>query len=125
MDSIPHWTTDTVVTECHTFCSTLLKAFSDLVDDDAVYNTFAGLMHARARYYNSRREHYSLPSVLSIAETIREDKRRKNAARVIQRALWRCVQRRYQLELLDELYKPGGIGAMRAQQRFEDAIKMF
>ena len=51
------------------------------------------------------------------AASIRE--RFEYAASVIARALWRRVQRRQQMELLDELYRPGGLGALRAQQRFE------
>jgi ankyrin repeat protein len=45
---------------------------------------------------------------------------KKIACRVIKRALWKLVQRRRQLETLDELYRPGSIGAERGRKIFED-----
>lgn len=51
--------------------------------------------------------------------------RRREAARVVKRGLWRAVQRKRQMELLHELHKPGGLGARRAKERFEIAIKNF
>lgn len=54
-----------------------------------------------------------------------ENKRRDKAARVIQRALWKCVQRRQMFETLDELYRPGGLGALRGKERFEKLIQSY
>ena len=45
--------------------------------------------------------------------------KRQRAAGVIQRALWKRVQKRVQLETLDALYRPGGRGAIAAAKRFK------
>jgi hypothetical protein len=103
----------------HTECLEYLEMFSAIVgNDDDTYTMFVSWM---ATYYKDR---LIKPCITVLAETVRE-KRRNKAAAVIRRALWRCVQRRRQLELLDELYRPGGIGAKRAQQRFEHIVRTF
>lgn len=51
-----------------------------------------------------------------------EAEREKEAGLVIKRALWRAVQKRRQIEILHELYKPGGLGALRSEKRFDDLI---
>jgi ankyrin repeat protein len=48
---------------------------------------------------------------------------KKNACRIIKRALWKLVQRRRQLETLHELYRPGGIGTERGKKIFEDIFE--
>ena len=88
--------------------------------------TMSDAQYAKFTIYVARLFNYvdlSIPppqSLASTAASIREDfVKRRAAAAVIARALWRRVQRRQQMELLDELYRPGGLGALRAQQRFE------
>ena len=49
---------------------------------------------------------------------VRAVTRRRWAAGVIRRALWKRVQKRTQLETLDALYRPGGRGAVAAAKRF-------
>lgn len=61
-------------------------------------------------------------TILEFQRTIVAE-RKKRAGRVIKRALWKRVQLRRQMELLDQLYRPGGLGALRAQERFEMCIK--
>ena len=69
---------------------------------------------------------YVIGADMSVTGNIRDmivAEQKKRACRVIMRALWKRVQRRKQFELLDELYKPGGLGALKAQKRFEMCIK--
>jgi hypothetical protein len=102
-------------------CSMYLEAFSDIANDnDEQYELFAKVMVRIFGMYTKRAD-----AIQTMARNVREKRTRMRAARVIRRALWRCVQRRRQLELLDELYRPGGIGTMRAKRKFEEIVKTF
>lgn len=68
--------------------------------------------------YRAMRAGYSGPAVNHHIGLLEAEKKNR-ACRVIKRALWKRVQFRKQMELLDELYKPGGLGTVRGQQRFD------
>jgi hypothetical protein len=47
--------------------------------------------------------------------------REKAAAKVIQRALWKAVQKRQRNDMVEQLYAPGGLAAVQAAKRFKSS----